>query len=77
MAQSQLLGVMIHAVTRFDRRRVNRKGYNSYALAQYMRAADAAYALYNKGATVDRAIGECFNDRLHDAVLKAVKGSGY
>lgn len=76
--KSELHSIMVHVVTRFDRRAANRKGYNLYALAQYMRAADAAYELYSQeGATIQRAIGECFNDRLHDAVLKAAIKAGY
>lgn len=77
MAKSPILALMEHAVTQYDRRRVKRPGYNPYALAQYMGAADRAFMRYNEGVTLRTAIDEHFNDRLRDAVLKAVDSAGY
>jgi hypothetical protein len=63
---------LIHAVTAYDRRRANRKGYNHYALAQYMSAVDRAIDVHERGQPLRSALHRFFNDRLLDALLNAV-----
>lgn len=62
--------IMAHAVTAYDRRRANRKGYNPYALAQYLIRGDEVL-IQAKTMGLRAAICTGFNDRLRDAVLKA------
>jgi len=62
---------LIHAVTRYDEKQSARKGYNIYALPQYLAAVDRTVADYEAGATVPEAIRRQFIDRLRDHVLKA------
>ncbi len=67
-----LRGALVHAVTVYDRRRAGRKGYNRYALAQYLDAAERAATEVDKGFPVRAALCRAFNDRLLDACLAAV-----
>lgn len=60
---------LIHAVTAYDRKQEGRRGYNRYALAQYLdRVEDAS----KHGGTLRQALVANFNDRLLDVCLKAV-----
>ena len=63
---------LIHAATAYDRRRSTRKGYNIYALAQYFMRIDDCLEDMRKGASPRAAIGAGFNDRLRDALIKAI-----
>ncbi len=63
---------LVHAVTEYDRKQMTKRGYNVYALAQYLEAVNAAEELIDKGVGTRRAFVECFNGRLLDVVLKSI-----
>lgn len=64
--------ILIHAVTEFDKKQSARKGYNPYALAQYMFAIDA---ICESKLPIEKAIEkETTPSTLRTAMLNAVKG---
>ena len=63
---------LIHAVTEYDRRASKRRGYNPYALGQYMERIDEICADIERGAPVRKALCAGLSDRLLDHCLKAV-----
>lgn len=67
-----LKNTLIHAATRYDRARVNRPGYNIYAMAQYFGRIDEVCAAIDTGTPVRAALLGAFSDRLLDALLVAV-----
>lgn len=63
-----------HAVTEWDRKQSTRRGYNRYALAQYLAAVDrVCESIKHEGVTIQMALHENFEDRLLDVCLKAVQ----
>lgn len=66
---SRLPADLAHAVTRFDRARASRRGYNPNALALYLERAAEVAAEVADGASVRAAVSRGFNDRLRDSVL--------
>jgi hypothetical protein len=51
-----------HAVTRWDRMQQNKRGYNIYALAIYLRGADdVAELVASDGLSLGVALGSVFN----------------
>ncbi len=65
---------IISALTQYDARQSKRgRQHNPYALGLYFEAADRAEAMVGEGKTWEQALNACFNDRLLDVVLKAVK----
>ena len=69
---AQLRQTMTRAVTNFDRQASRRRGYNIYALAQYLDAVDRVVEAVEGGAEPRAAVTEAFNDRLQDALLRAL-----
>lgn len=65
---------LTHAVTRYDMREASKRGYNPYALAQYLEACDTLERLLSEGVALERALESCFSDRLLQAVRRAVYG---
>ena len=64
--------ILIRAVTDFDRKQSTKKGYNHYALAQYMFAVDA---ICSSELPIEQAIeNETTPSTLRTAMLNAVKG---
>lgn len=64
--------VLLRAVTDFDKKQSSRKGYNPYALAQYMFAIDA---ICESKLPIEQAIeSETTPSTLRTAMLNAVKG---
>jgi hypothetical protein len=63
---------LAHAVTQYDRKQYTRRGYNMYALAQYLEAVDRVYNAVNCGTTRRDALVDNFNGRLLDVCLKAL-----
>jgi hypothetical protein len=63
---------LIHGLTQYDMRQSKRKGYNPYALAQYLTRIDEIMDDIAAGATPRAAIIAAFTDRLQDAALKAI-----
>ena len=69
---AHLLSTLTHAVTAYDRSNSRRRGYNIYALAQYLQAVDRVIEAVEAGAEPRAAILEEFQDRLRDALLRAL-----
>lgn len=63
---------LVHAVTAFDRKQSTKRGYNIYALGQYLIRVDEVCADIDKGAETRAAIVAGFNGRLADACLRAL-----
>ena len=62
---------MIHTVTMYDQKESKKKYYNKWALPQYIRGVNDAYAMMpDKG--VRTALMKVFNNRLLNNLLKAV-----
>jgi hypothetical protein len=66
-----LSSTLAHVVTEYDRQQSSKRGYNIYALAQYLGAADDAIALTVQGVELRAALLRSFNGRLLDRCLKA------
>ena len=63
---------LVHAVTEYDRKQSTRKGYNMWALPQYLRAIDNVEREIADGMELRPAITHNFCGRLLDVVLKSV-----
>jgi hypothetical protein len=73
-----LLSDLEHAVTAYDRKQANRRGYNPYALAQYLiRASDVAAQVQGKVMPWRAAVATGFSDRLRDHVIRHLEKAGY
>jgi hypothetical protein len=75
MTITELESKLVHAVTAWDKKQMTKRGYNIYALPQYLLRCDEAIADIRRGAGRDADI-RCalianFCDRLLDVVLKA------
>lgn len=68
---SILRATLNHAVTRYDRRRAGRKGYNPNALGIYLGRVDEVVRRVTAGADLAATLDDCFNDRLLDVIRKA------
>ena len=66
---------LVHALTRYDEKESKKRGYNPYALGQYLARADLIMDDIKKGASVSEAIQAGFTGRLQAACLKAVGAS--
>jgi len=62
---------LLHAVTEYDRKQEKRKGYNHYALAQYIGRLQEIEKDIAAGMSVREALVSGFNGRLLDILLKA------
>jgi hypothetical protein len=62
---------MTHALTQYDARASKRKGYNIFALPQYLSRVDAVVQDIEAGADPAKAIAAGFSGRLQDLCLKA------
>lgn len=69
---SDLRASLVHGLTRYDRRRVNRRDYNPYALAQYLARIDEIMEDIDRGATPRAAVIAAFSGQLCDVALKAI-----
>jgi len=64
---------LIHAATQYDRRQSKKRCYNHYALAHYMLRIDDVMSDHEKtGRPIEDVPRENFNDRMLDALIKAV-----
>lgn len=63
---------LVHTVTEYDRKQSTKRGYNIYALSQYLNAIEVAEIRMEKGRTLREALVSSFNGRLLDRLLKAV-----
>ncbi len=55
---------LTHALTEWDRKQSTKRGYNPYALAQYLMAVDRVTNAMNCGVSVREALLDNFCDRL-------------
>ena len=63
---------LLHAITEYDRKQSTRKGYNMWALPQYIARVTEIEADIESGTPMRKALTDGFTGRLLDAVLKAV-----
>ena len=64
---------LLHAVTEYDRKQSTKRGYNHYALAQYLGAInDRIIPAFESGTPIRQAILKGFCGRLADVCLRAV-----
>ncbi|HLZ39424.1 MAG TPA: hypothetical protein VKQ11_00585 [Candidatus Sulfotelmatobacter sp.] len=63
---------LAHAVTAYDMAASRRRGYNRYALGQYLQAVESVDEALRRGKPMREAIVAAFYGRLLDACLKAV-----
>jgi hypothetical protein len=65
--------ILSHAVTEYDRKQSTKRGYNIYALPQYLGAInERVIPAIESGMSVREAIRKGFCGRLLDVCLKAV-----
>lgn len=62
---------LAHAVTDYDRRQMNKRGYNVHALGIYLQAIERVASEVESGKPLRVAIITNFTDRLLDHCLKA------
>ena len=67
-----LHSALVHAVTEYDRRESTKRGYNYYALGQYLIRLEEIEADIADGMPTRTALLRAFNGRLLDHLLKAV-----
>ena len=73
----QIRARLVHAVTAYDRKQSTRRGYNPFALGQYLERVDMIVNDIAAGAEPRKAICAGFSDRLLDHCLKAVGESSF
>jgi hypothetical protein len=62
---------LVHAATRYDEKQMKRRGYNPYALGQYLMRIDDICADIEAGASESDAICAGFTGTLRNTLLKA------
>ena len=63
---------LVHAVTEYDRKQSTKRGYNIWALPQYLSRIDSIEVDIAAGSSVRDALVAAFSGRLLDACLKAM-----
>lgn len=63
---------LVNAVTTYDRKQTGKRGFNPYALPQYLERAEEICADVAAGASVKAAICAGFTGPLRTACLRAV-----
>lgn len=63
---------LIHAATMYDVKQSTKRGYNRYAIGQYLNRIDEVLADIDAGATPRQALIAGFSDRLLDHLLRAI-----
>jgi hypothetical protein len=63
---------LVHAVVAHDQKQMVKRGYNMYAMPQYLEALKDVEEQVGKGKSIREALLDNFNDRLLDRLLKAV-----
>lgn len=71
-ADPKLPMYLAHAVTEYDRRQQNRRGYNPYALAHYCGAVQRIEEEIGNGAEVRAAVVANLTGRLASFVLRTI-----
>lgn len=72
MSEAALHTRMVMAVTDYDRKQMSRRGYNPYALAQYLEAVEAIEKEISSGTTPRQAILNNLLAGLCDVTLRAI-----
>lgn len=72
MSTSELRVKLTSAVTEWDRRESGKRGYNFYALPQYLNAVESVVERFWEGLTLKQALEAHFNDRLLAHLKKAI-----
>lgn len=72
MNNTELKARLINAATEYDRKQVGKRGYNRFALPQYLARVDAVCEAIAEGADVQTELGRGFNGRLLTCLAKAV-----
>ena len=73
----QLQARLVSAALRYDEKQAKKKGYNIYAMAQYLLRIDEVIEDIRGGGEIRAAIVAGFNGPLATALLKAVGESGW
>lgn len=60
------------ALTAYDRKMENKRGYNRYAIAYYLNAVSEASILVSQGETWERALRLVLCDRVLNVALRAI-----
>jgi hypothetical protein len=77
MDTSEIKARLVHAVTAYDRKQSTKRGYNHYALGQYLERIEMIMDDIANGSDPRKAIVAGFSDRLLDHCLKALGESGF
>lgn len=72
MNASDLRARLTNALTAHDERQSAKRGYNPYALAQYLARIDDVIAHVEAGKPIDAALDAAFNDRVLAIARKAI-----
>jgi hypothetical protein len=73
LKQERIADKLLHAVTAYDEKQSTKKGYNMYALSQYIGAInERVIPALESGTPLRQAILKGFCGRLLDVCLKAV-----
>jgi hypothetical protein len=64
---------LVHAVTAYDLKQMGKRGYNIYALPQYLLGIDRVCNATHCGVTRREALLDAFCGRLLDVCLKVLK----
>lgn len=67
-----LQDTLVHTVTAYDMKQQGKRGYNMYALPQYLGAVERVMGEINAGTPVRKALTNNFSGRLLDRLLKSV-----
>lgn len=68
--------ILVHAVTEYDRKQEKRKGYNRYALAQYLSAVRRTIEQFEQGQhDIETCVSLNFLDGLCKFLIKSVRAA--
>jgi hypothetical protein len=68
---------LAHAVTAYDRKQEGKRGYNPYALPQYLARCEDIAREVAGGADLGQTLNHNLLDRLRDYVARALVKSGH
>lgn len=75
MTNQEIRARLLSALTNYDRKQAGKRGYNPYALPQYLARLDEVMADIGRGAEMRAALVAAFTGRLADACLRAVSAA--
>ena len=71
-SQARLHLLLIHVLVEHDRQQMKKRGFNPYALAQYLGALGDVFVLIEKGEHLESTLSKHFEGRLLTKLLKLV-----